>query len=228
MFKEPDYKSINAPRHILQKIEKGSYLYQKGNLRFASPDEVALEFAKYFIPLFVAALFVVYYLPPAIATVLAITLFIIYILIFYYFGWIKEFVAWYIFDPFNQLLSVITREKQQWVDIDIPYEDIQEISWVGTKNGKAIIIAPPFKLPTYRMSIKQQLNVTEIWEELARTHAPMTNWKFILQCPIDGSTFGHHLGTALCPDHPNSILLPVDYVSEINSTELHPQDLDRI
>ncbi|RMG21547.1 MAG: hypothetical protein D6732_27130 [Methanobacteriota archaeon] len=148
-------------------------------------------------------------------------------LVFLYWGWYRTFNGWILFDKDNEILFVLVDKKFPTL-LEIPYEEIIGIQWVGGKNGYAKIETPVGSFPTERASEKKEGSVTELWEDLASIGAPFEDWPITLWCPSCNRSFGHHLGTAVCPFDPETALIDLETKGRHDPQGISPEDLDRV
>ncbi|MHA2091879.1 MAG: hypothetical protein ACW98K_13580 [Candidatus Kariarchaeaceae archaeon] len=236
MWKKPKLHSIEAPKDIKDILQKSIFWNSEGALA-GSPQIIIFMYGLVLI-LFWGALYsilslalssflsksVLYFL---ILTTLLITALIIISYYFYQWGWMNYKEAWYYFDDTDEILTVVRLLKDQWEIIEIPYEEISEIYYTHGNNGKAIIRSMGFEFETNRAADKRESSVTDLWEKLARTDAKMNGWPIQLSCPNCHRSFGHHIGTAICP-FCKIILLDDKVKGRIDPVQTHPNDMDRV
>lgn len=235
MWRQPRFEDLDAPEEMKATILDATYFNEKGNLRGADPWETV----QYSIVTVVIAGFVfaiIWFMLGRVTFIAELTLlrFLVVIIAivpiiyyFYFWGWLKYEEAWYLFDSENEILFVIRKPDDSWEMIEIPYEQVETIEWVGGSNGRAIINAAGFRLKTNRSREKRFSSVTELWSDLAKIDTSMITWPIELHCSNCDRRYGHHIGTAQCP-FDNTLLEDPTTKGRIDPVARHPDDLDRI
>lgn len=216
--------------------KKGIFISIEGNLRDAGIGEtfriLILTLILVPISLSIVVNFVFFLLfsksmPNWLNLVLYVMTFVIMALIVYYWGWKKKFEAWYYFDHGNEIFYALINGKNPTL-MEIPYEEIEEIRWVGGNNGYAKIITSITSLPTERAMKKREGSSTELWSTLALIGAPFTEWPIKLWCPSCNRVYGHNIGTATCPFEPEIALIDPDVKGRHDPEGIAEEDLDRL
>lgn len=237
MWKEPDEKSLEAPRDIAKLIRKSIYWNTNGKLNGA-PRLLIIQY--------VFSIFILWAVSSILATslirstfsnssvsnsisfVLAVGSFVLIYRFLYIWGWKSYKEAWYLFDDKDEILSVIQKSVEGWEIIDIPYEEINDIEYVEGSNGKALIHSGSFEFETNRVLDKRATSVTDLWENLARIDTIMKRWPIKMTCQECHRDFGHHIGTAICPFCKISLLDINAKGFDHTPMTQHKDDLDRI
>jgi len=233
MWRQPRLHELDAPPEFVEQINESIYFNRKGSLTGADRYTIlqyllAILLSWIFVLALLALLSSLFFqFSPLILIILAATSLLVSLSLFIYWGWIKYEEAWYHFDRTDRILTVFKRNNGNWEAIEIPYEQIEEVSWSGGTNGYAIISAAGFDIPTNRADHERFSSVTELWSDLASFDQPMTNWPILLVCPVCDRQFGHHIGTATCP-FDEVLLVDPSIKGRIDPTDLHPDDYRRL
>lgn len=236
VWKEPTEKDLAAPKDIALLIRESVYWNSEGHLDKAPPLSIfQYSFTVFVGDTLILILFYVLFqvigfsggLLSSLVAILAIAILSISGYLFYQWGWKTYREAWYHFNDKDELFTVLRRNGRTWESIEIPYEEIDSIDFEQGPNGKALIISGQFSFETSRTKEKRFSSITELWPNLARMDRPMKNWPINLFCSVCRRSFGHHIGTAICP-WDNIALLDVDAKGRFDPIEQNPEDLDRI
>ncbi len=235
-WKEPDLYSLKANSRIKEILHDSYYFGEFGEIRDAPLSEQILVLANYLLPYaflyFVGSVFASFYgidQPWRFLYFLVLAGILVYSLYMFYYNGFKKFNEYWIkFDDKEELLSIVTREGDQWEVVDIPYEEVEDIRYSGGTNGRIILVAPHVEIKTYRISKKNPLSTTEIWDRFAKIGAPMSDWPYTLRCPSCERTFGHFQGTALCPFDEKVILVDDSIKGRIDPESATRSDLERV
>ncbi len=237
VWKEKTTKEMRVAPEYAELIKKSIYYNSEGELADASM-RYRLEYIIIYSTMW---LFVILIMNSLINlsklsnatknTTIIIIAIISYTVMMYYlyrWGWKNYSEAWYSFDHDDEIFTVVRKEKGQWEILEVPYEEIHEISYSDGPNGKAIIKAAEFEFHTNRANDKRDSSITEMWADLSHINTKMSSWPYYLECPVCKRRFGNHTGTATCPDDKDVILLDTEVKGRIDPESMNKQDLDRV
>ena len=206
-WNEPELSTLKAPEQAKKALNGAFYYAEYGFLHEAGFIEKLTYLAYYLIPSLIFSFMLVILL-----ALVTLSTFLIYaliglgaILIFfsikrYHFAGYKNFREyWLNFLEKDEILLAIDREDRGWNVTSIPYEEIQEIKWTGSANGRIIIISQGLSYSTYRLKSNYESSPVHLWSKVSMINAKMTNWPYKLRCIECKTDFYHFTIDAICP-----------------------------
>ncbi|OLS19043.1 MAG: hypothetical protein HeimC2_42900 [Candidatus Heimdallarchaeota archaeon LC_2] len=236
MWKEPEEKSLEAPKDMAKLIRKSIYWNTEGKLH-GSPLLIVIQYLFIIFLIWSVSSILLISLIQSISSnsiisnaliILGLSSLILILRFFYIWGWKTYSEAWYLFDDKDEILTVIRKSSEGWETLEVPYEEINNIEYNEGPNGKAIIQSGRFEFETNRALDKRATSVTDIWGNLARIDTRMTNWPIEMVCQKCKRHFGHHIGTAICPFCKISLIDIRAKGLDLTPMTQHKDDLDRI